>query len=160
MEQISYVLGFLFNPYTTRVTMIRKTRPEWQKGKLNGIGGKIKHDESPMDAMVREFEEETGLKVPADRWTECGNMLDAWNSGERTFTVYIFYAQATSVAEFLQAEKETDEGQVSSYPLNVLTGYKEVMIPNIALILSMIEHHKMLFEIKPLTINLTIETRP
>jgi 8-oxo-dGTP diphosphatase len=42
------------------VALIRKAKPEWQKGRLNGIGGKIEKDESPIAAQAREFQEETG----------------------------------------------------------------------------------------------------
>lgn len=59
-----YVVGFLFSgPY---VALIEKKHPEWQAGKLNGIGGKIEPGELPLDAMKREFMEETGLRV--DDW--------------------------------------------------------------------------------------------
>jgi len=57
-----YVLGFCFSRDKEEVVLIRKNRPEWQKGKLNGVGGKIEpEDASPLHAMVREFKEETGV---------------------------------------------------------------------------------------------------
>lgn len=60
----NYVVGFLFstdeNPI---VTLIKKERPEWQKGLWNGVGGHIEQDENPIQAMIREFTEETGLLV-------------------------------------------------------------------------------------------------
>jgi 8-oxo-dGTP diphosphatase len=56
-----YVLGFLFSPITNRVALIKKNRPRWQEGMLNGIGGKVNDKEWPFDAMIREFEEETGV---------------------------------------------------------------------------------------------------
>jgi len=34
-----YVLGFLFSQDETRIALIRKTRPLWQEGRLNAIGG-------------------------------------------------------------------------------------------------------------------------
>jgi 8-oxo-dGTP pyrophosphatase MutT (NUDIX family) len=56
-----YVAGFLFNADKARVLLVRKTRPEWQVGLLNGIGGKIEDmGESAEEAMVREFKEEVG----------------------------------------------------------------------------------------------------
>jgi 8-oxo-dGTP diphosphatase len=62
-----YVVGFAFNTYDHQVALIRKNRPKWQAGKLNGIGGHIEPGEWPIDAMVREFQEETGLTtLPAD----------------------------------------------------------------------------------------------
>lgn len=51
----------MFDPRFHRVALIRKAKPEWQKGKLNGIGGKIEEGEGPFAAMVREFREETGV---------------------------------------------------------------------------------------------------
>lgn len=57
-----YVAGFLFDD-RGYVALINKRRPEWQRGKLNGIGGHIEKDESSENAMVREFKEETGLAV-------------------------------------------------------------------------------------------------
>lgn len=61
-----YVDGFLFNDDGTDVLLIRKTRPKWQAGKLNGIGGKVEEHECPANAMSREFAEETG--VDFDDW--------------------------------------------------------------------------------------------
>lgn len=56
-----YVCGFLFSPDRARVLLIRKRRPAWQAGKLNGIGGKVEPGETPIDAMRREFWEEAGI---------------------------------------------------------------------------------------------------
>lgn len=59
-----YVLGLLFSD--DGVVLIRKDHPPRQRGRLNGIGGRVRDDESPDAAMTREFEEEAGLTVP--RW--------------------------------------------------------------------------------------------
>lgn len=56
-----YVLGFVFNSTKDEVLLIQKESPAWQKGKWNGIGGKIEEDESPSQAMERECLEETGM---------------------------------------------------------------------------------------------------
>jgi len=34
-----YVLGFCFGPSLTTVVLIKKNRPAWQAGRLNGVGG-------------------------------------------------------------------------------------------------------------------------
>lgn len=60
-----YVLGFAFSTSGLSVALVMKDRPEWMKGKFNGIGGKIDPGEEPSDAMEREFFEETGVRVPA-----------------------------------------------------------------------------------------------
>ena len=58
-----YVCGFLFSPDRSRVLLIRKRRPAWQAGKLNGVGGKVEPGEAVDAAMRREFREEAGLEV-------------------------------------------------------------------------------------------------
>ncbi len=57
-----YVAGFMFSEDKKKVALIEKNRPQWQKGKKNGIGGHVETNEMPYDAMVREFEEETGVR--------------------------------------------------------------------------------------------------
>lgn len=63
MTQKRYVVGFLLKDNDTQIALIRKQFPEWQRGKWNGIGGKIDGLETPYQAMVREFEEEAGLRI-------------------------------------------------------------------------------------------------
>src|SRR6187551_944090 len=59
-----YACGFLFSPDRARVLLIRKRRPAWQAGKLNGVGGKIEpSDDSPLAALTREFREEAGITI-------------------------------------------------------------------------------------------------
>lgn len=50
--------------------LVRKTHPEWQAGKLNGVGGKLDPCDlgSPMRAMVREFTEETRIVQSEQDW--------------------------------------------------------------------------------------------
>lgn len=68
-----YVLGLAFTP-NGRVALIRKNRPDWQKGKWNGIGGKVEANEDSRTAMQREFAEETGVVTHPDWWTFNGRM--------------------------------------------------------------------------------------
>lgn len=58
-----YVCSFAFSADRSRVLLIRKNRPAWQAGKLNGVGGKIEAGETPVQAARREFAEETSLDV-------------------------------------------------------------------------------------------------
>lgn len=54
------VVGFLFLDHCRQVVLIRKDKPDWQAGRLNGVGGKVEPGENFMDAMPREWYEETG----------------------------------------------------------------------------------------------------
>lgn len=76
-----YVLGFLFDQWNS-VALIEKNRPEWQAGKINGVGGKIELDEDAWSAMRREFKEETGVHHAS--W-ECFAMLESPRS-----YIYVF----------------------------------------------------------------------
>lgn len=76
-----YVLGFAFSKDRQYLVLIKKDRPEWQAGKLNGIGGKLEprkdnkeFNEDPIDAMIREFKEETGVSTEAKDWDYFGKM--------------------------------------------------------------------------------------
>ena len=40
-----YTVGFAFSLDRQFVALIRKMRPRWQQGKLNGIGGHMNDDE-------------------------------------------------------------------------------------------------------------------
>lgn len=72
MAHTRYVLGFMFDrhPEPRHVLLVEKTAPEWQAGKLNGVGGKVERDEDPRAAMVREFYEETGIRTWGNDWDE------------------------------------------------------------------------------------------
>ncbi len=72
-----YVLGFLFDSDKNNVALIEKQKPDWQKGYLNGIGGKIEvedrlyvktSNDAWAVAMSREFEEEAGVATDAKSW--------------------------------------------------------------------------------------------
>ena len=72
-----YTVGFIFNQALDKVLLIQKNRPEWQKGKLNGVGGKIEPNEESADCMVREVFEETGLETQKKDWVAVGAMQGA-----------------------------------------------------------------------------------
>ncbi len=63
------VCGFAFSDKGRDVLLIRKKRPAWQSGFLNGVGGHIRQDEGSQLAIVREFMEETGIATSPDQWT-------------------------------------------------------------------------------------------
>ena len=69
-----YVLGFAFDNAGENVVLIKKTKPEWQADKYNGVGGKIEPNEMPGAAMVREFWEEAGVMTQSYNWKLFGLM--------------------------------------------------------------------------------------
>lgn len=90
MKHTKYVVGFMFNMDMSRVALIRKNKPAWQEGLLNGIGGKIEGDEPAAKAMVREFLEEAGVLTFVGTWNHFCSMEGRNNDGE-TFEIEFFY---------------------------------------------------------------------
>lgn len=70
----NYVLGFMIDEINNKILLIKKNRPAFQAGKLNGIGGKIEENELPIEALVREVSEETGLQTKDYEWRFFGRM--------------------------------------------------------------------------------------
>jgi 8-oxo-dGTP diphosphatase len=62
------VVGLAFDLAQDWMLLLRKNRPTWMAGQLNGIGGKINFGESAEDAMTREFMEETGVPTEPHDW--------------------------------------------------------------------------------------------
>lgn len=78
-----YVAGFVFRKHGTEVALIRKAKPAYMAGCLNGIGGAVERGEKAVDAQVRETAEESGLQIPAGEWmhyaqklTNRGDLID------------------------------------------------------------------------------------
>jgi 8-oxo-dGTP diphosphatase len=123
-----YVLGYAFDSKLQHVILIRKNKPEWQKGKLNGVGGKIeKDDASPVHAMIREFKEETGASSTTTDWKFFLQMNIGGNEGQpdvKKSTIYVFYAilPATVLNDVQSMEAE----QVGLYKINRIWTQKTV----------------------------------
>jgi 8-oxo-dGTP diphosphatase len=82
----NYVVGFAFRNNGKEIALIRKNRPEWQQGLLNGVGGKIEPMESCVRAVAREFAEEAGRVVSFEDWRLFARITDY----EQTWAVYFF----------------------------------------------------------------------
>ncbi len=68
---MDYVVGIIWDEDFENCVLIRKNRPDWQAGKMNGVGGKIENNEIPLSAMIRECKEESGLDI--QYWFELGS---------------------------------------------------------------------------------------
>lgn len=96
-----FVLGFAFNKEKTEVLLIKKNRPDYQKGFLNGLGGKVELGEHALFAMTREFFEECGIRTELTDWYSCGHLTD-----NKDYYVMCF---AVVLDNLKQAETRTDE---------------------------------------------------
>lgn len=82
-----YCVGFLLERPSERVLLLRKNKPAWQYGLLNGVGGKIEDGELPIDAMHREWREEVIANAVHLKWREFAVM-----SSERS-VIHCFAAE-------------------------------------------------------------------
>lgn len=107
-----YILGFLFHNKDV-VWLIKKVRPEWQKGMLNGIGGHVEENENMMAAMIREFNEEAGIIITD--WKKFCILTD-----NETYEVHCYF----SFSDKKPIEGMTDEEiwfcDTENLPLNVI----------------------------------------
>lgn len=99
------------------VLLIRKTKPAWQAGRLNGVGGKIEKGESALEAMVREFREEACRETLQKDWTFFYTLTDR----DCTFAVH-FFSSVTLSKEGISActEEELVWHRAHALPYNVI----------------------------------------
>jgi len=90
-----YVVGFVFDHAREHVMLMRKNRPTFQAGLLNGVGGKVESHETAFAAMRRECAEESDLHI--SDWMHVASVcatnyqIDVWSatcdlSGAKTLT--------------------------------------------------------------------------
>jgi len=78
--KIQATLAFVFDKKLSQVLLIKKEKPVAHAGLLNGLGGKLETGESHLECVMREVEEEAGLKITADAWQRVGDMYwENWN---------------------------------------------------------------------------------
>lgn len=104
MKITNYVVAFLFNEKTDKVWLIEKQKPAWQKGCLNGIGGKIEEGEAPLTACARELNEEAGITIDEKYLHEVG-VMSGLNNDDTGFKVHIFTAVTDQQLRTMEEEK-------------------------------------------------------
>lgn len=123
-----YVVGFLFTPDRHHVALIQKLKPAWQKGKLNGIGGKVEDGETPAEAMVREFTEEAGISFSA--W-ECFLNMSVFDPANAEHSRLFFFRGTLSVMEDARRICSMTDEHVSFYDVSRLLFTQMTIIPNL-----------------------------
>jgi 8-oxo-dGTP diphosphatase len=119
-----YVVGFIFSEDKKQVALIRKNRPEWQAGLLNGVGGKIDNNESPISCMSRECQEETNAIIPITEWNAYAEFFGDWGK------VYVF-----STTFDLELLESPESEKIEIHQVNDLTNQK--LTPNVSFLIPM-----------------------
>ena len=113
VRALDYVLALLFTADGREIVLVRKTRPAWQAGRVNALGGKIHEGESVWDAARREVREEAGLDV--ERWEE----FLVWRDPEYRLRVVRAFDDAARRARTAE-DQEVFLSRVSALPANVI----------------------------------------
>lgn len=87
---IAYTLGFVFRG--DEILMLNREKAPW-KGCWNGVGGKLKDGEDPLECMRRELTEETGIPVSEAAFVDKGELtwtdFEAIGNGLRIFFIRV-----------------------------------------------------------------------
>lgn len=142
---IHYVLGFAFEPYLNQVLVINKTKPDWQVGMMNGVDGKVEEGESPGEAMVREFEEETGQPTSKDQWVRFAVMKFCTLRTTPPHEAVISHVHCLTIVvpKQFSPRKDNPNGEVARWRA-VDTAYEPNYIPNLRWLIPMalLKHKK------------------
>ncbi len=113
--------------YAGKVLMLRRKKPPFE-GRFTAPGGKLLRGEDPREALAREVDEETGLRLHRPRLR-----LIASETGPDHYNWLLFFFHGEPVVEgvpapLLQGTRDSDEGQLQWLPANRLAEYP---IPNV-----------------------------
>jgi len=116
-----YVLGFVFDEKMENVIMMKKNRPEWQAGMLNGVGGKVEDNETWIEAMSREYEEEAGIYIHSSFWKHILTL----RFDNATIRVY-----ATSNSSFYENSHTITDEEIIKIPVRFIDRRCTVVLDN------------------------------
>ena len=122
-----FTLGIAFDT-EENIVLIKKTKPEWQAGKFNFVGGKIEKGEKPIDCINREFREETSVDIPPEKWRYVGKMYR-----EKDFIVYIYLTYDKEVANVTTTTEE-EIYKVSIDKFEIDSNFQKLLMPNLKVI--------------------------
>jgi 8-oxo-dGTP diphosphatase len=109
----AFVLALLYSTDHRQVVLMRRTRPAWQAGRVNALGGKVMAGESAGTAARREVREECGVDVA--EWRE----VLVWEDVE--YVMHVVRAVSDKARDArTQEDQEVFLADVNALPANVI----------------------------------------
>lgn len=117
---LEYVLALLFTADAREVVLVHKTRPAWQAGRVNALGGKVHEGEALVDAARREVREEAGVDVY--EWKE----FLLWQDAEYQLRAVRAFDDAARLARTAE-DQEVFLAPVDALPPNVIDNLRWII---------------------------------
>lgn len=113
-----YVVGIVIQ--NDDVVLIQKQKPSFLKGKWNFPGGHIEVGETPVEAIVREFYEETGVATSEFDWNILGQEEGIFNGDEenKPFSFQLFNCHYINMRRIVNLVETTTEEKISVFNIN------------------------------------------
>ncbi|HSU92085.1 MAG TPA: NUDIX domain-containing protein [Gemmatimonadaceae bacterium] len=109
----AFVLALLYSVDRRHVVLMRRTRPAWQAGRVNALGGRLQPGESAAAAARREVREECGVDVA--EWRE----VLVWDDAEYMMHVMRGVSEQALEARTIE-DQEVFLADVRALPDNVI----------------------------------------
>ncbi|MFW3344321.1 NUDIX hydrolase [Aliarcobacter butzleri] len=132
---MNYVVGIVTDG--SKILLLRKNNPDWQKGLYNGVGGKVDLDETPLEAIIRECQKEVGLEIL--NWNQI-ETIPLQSGVDLTYFFAVIEEEELKKAQSLQDER-VEFFDIYNLPKNILKDLKE-QIDNIFLKIESKSHKK------------------
>jgi 8-oxo-dGTP diphosphatase len=109
----AFVLALLYSADRREVVLMRRTRPAWQAGHVNALGGRLRLGESAAEAARREVREECGVDVA--EWKE----VLVWEDAEYRMHVVRAVSERAREARTME-DQQVFLADVNALPANVI----------------------------------------
>ncbi|MEH7386425.1 8-oxo-dGTP diphosphatase [Bacillus sp. JJ1521] len=138
----SYTICFI--KQGNKILLLNRESPEWM-GIWNGVGGKLEEGETPLECVIREIREETGIEMKLENVWHKGNI--SWTNPTHSYFdgMYAFIAELPAGYEY-HTPLKTDEGILDWKDLTWVLHPKNVGIANLKYFLNEILYEETNYE--------------
>ncbi|WP_413380975.1 NUDIX hydrolase [Alkalihalobacillus sp. 1P02AB] len=126
------------------ILLLNREKPQWM-GAWNGVGGKIEVGEEPLESIIREMQEETGLLFEKEDVHYKGTL--SWSDIENTYYdgLYLFVAELPEHIPYITPLK-TEEGILDWKKIEWILHHENVGVANLSYFLKTILSDQAIYE--------------